>query len=203
MRYARELRPGSTGCLPLARLRSVREESHHPAHLLSHQAGLPAFPDEASRIAFDDRETLVDLLAAAAPVHPSGTAVAEHALTYGHLLDETLRRAIALSMATFYTTSTGPTASSTNTSAPTCGRPHPTRRIRSRPCARPPHHWTLGFQSSEEDGRTEVAMGGAGGGSGWTESAARYGAAYVTRGLGSHARGDAIWQAIHALARPR
>ena len=35
----------------------------------------------------------MDLLAAAAPVHPPGAGVAEHALTYGHLLDEVLRRA--------------------------------------------------------------------------------------------------------------
>ena len=63
--------------------------------------------------------------------------------------------------------------------------------------------WTLGFQIREEDGRTEVGMDGAGCCSAWTEPAARYGAAYVTRGLGSHARGDAIWQAVRALARPR
>ncbi len=62
-------------------------------HLLSHQAGLPAFPEEALRVEYDDRETLVDLLAAAAPVHPPGAGVAEHALTFGHLLDEVLRRA--------------------------------------------------------------------------------------------------------------
>jgi len=62
-------------------------------HLLSHQAGLPAFPEEASRVDYGDREALVDLLATAAPVHPPGAGVAEHALTYGHLLDEVLRRA--------------------------------------------------------------------------------------------------------------
>ncbi|WP_159081538.1 serine hydrolase domain-containing protein [Nocardioides sediminis] len=62
-------------------------------HLLSHQAGLPVFPEEALGVEYDDRETLVDLLARTAPVHPPGAAVAEHALTYGHLLDEVLRRA--------------------------------------------------------------------------------------------------------------
>ena len=62
-------------------------------HLLAHQAGLPAFPEEALRVEYDDREALVDLLAAAAPVHAPGAGVAEHALTYGHLLDEVLRRA--------------------------------------------------------------------------------------------------------------
>ena len=62
-------------------------------HLLAHQAGLPAFPEEARRVEYDDRAALVDLLAAAAPVHVPGAGVAEHALTYGHLLDEVLRRA--------------------------------------------------------------------------------------------------------------
>ena len=38
-------------------------------------------------------ETLVALLAAAPPEHEPGTAVAEHALTYGHLCDEIVRRA--------------------------------------------------------------------------------------------------------------
>src|SRR5215218_9933125 len=61
-------------------------------HLLSHQAGLPAFPEAAAEVAYDDREALVDLLAEAAPVHAPGAGVAEHALTYGHLLDEVLRR---------------------------------------------------------------------------------------------------------------
>jgi CubicO group peptidase (beta-lactamase class C family) len=62
-------------------------------HLLSHQAGLPAFPEEAARVDYGDRQSLVDLLAASAPIHPPGEGVAEHALTYGHLLDEVLRRA--------------------------------------------------------------------------------------------------------------
>ena len=62
-------------------------------HLLAHQAGLPVFPEEALEVEYDDREALVDLLARQAPIHRPGTGVAEHALTYGHLLDEVLRRA--------------------------------------------------------------------------------------------------------------
>ena len=62
-------------------------------HLLAHQAGLPAFPEDARGVDYDDRAALVDLLAAATPVHAPGAGVAEHALTYGHLLDEVLRRA--------------------------------------------------------------------------------------------------------------
>ena len=69
------------------------KESTTMRHLLSHQAGLPAFPESALRVEYDDRQALVDLLAEAAPIHPPGAGVAEHALTYGHLLDEVLRRA--------------------------------------------------------------------------------------------------------------
>lgn len=62
-------------------------------HLLSHRAGLPVFSEDAATVAYDDREALVELLARATPVHEPGAAVAEHALTYGHLLDEVVRRA--------------------------------------------------------------------------------------------------------------
>jgi hypothetical protein len=58
--------------------------------------------------------------------------------------------------------------------------------------------WTLGFQLDEEDGRTEIGMGGAGGSSAWAESAAGYGAAYVSRQLGGHDRGEVVWRAIVA-----
>lgn len=68
-------------------------------HLLSHQAGLPAFPQKAQAVSYDDREALVDLLAKAAPIHPPGAGVAEHALTYGHLLDEVLRRSTGTPLA--------------------------------------------------------------------------------------------------------
>jgi CubicO group peptidase (beta-lactamase class C family) len=62
-------------------------------HLLSHQAGLPCFPPEAAELAFDDTEGLTRLLADARPDHVPGTAVAEHALTYGHLLERVLQAA--------------------------------------------------------------------------------------------------------------
>jgi CubicO group peptidase (beta-lactamase class C family) len=60
-------------------------------HVLSHQAGLPAFPEAARDVPYDDRETLTALLADAAPIHEPGTACAEHALTYGHLCDQLVR----------------------------------------------------------------------------------------------------------------
>jgi CubicO group peptidase (beta-lactamase class C family) len=54
-------------------------------HVLSHQAGLPSFPEAAADLEYDDRPALLALLADAEPAFAPGTAVAEHALTYGHL----------------------------------------------------------------------------------------------------------------------
>ena len=62
-------------------------------HLLSHQAGLPAFPEDALQVEYDDRDGARRPPRRSTPVHPPGAGVAEHALTYGHLLDEVLRRA--------------------------------------------------------------------------------------------------------------
>jgi CubicO group peptidase (beta-lactamase class C family) len=67
--------------------------------VLSHGAGLPCFPAAAAEVAFDDREALTGLLAAAGPEHEPGTAVAEHALTYGHLCDELVRRSTGSDLA--------------------------------------------------------------------------------------------------------
>lgn len=62
-------------------------------HVLAHQAGLSCFPEAAADLAYDDRAGLTALLAAAEPQHPPGAAVAEHALTYGHLCDALVRAA--------------------------------------------------------------------------------------------------------------
>jgi CubicO group peptidase (beta-lactamase class C family) len=257
-------------------------------HLLSHQAGLPSFPEAASSVAYHDRETLVDLLAAATPIHPPGAGIAEHALTYGHLLDEVLRRATdesldgrfgriaddagwdlhlrvedrdlhrvatlvevterwradyledprwgpalgrppglldpevlsselfrrtpfpavalhasALTLASFYDDLVRPGG----LVATRLG--HDLWRAYVEPAATG-HDlvldrevtWTLGFQVGEEDGRVELGMGGAGGCSAWTEPAAGLGAAFVTRGLGSHDRGEVVWQAIASAYTP-
>jgi CubicO group peptidase (beta-lactamase class C family) len=69
-------------------------------HVLAHQAGLPAFPEGAAEVPYDDFDTLVGLLADAWPVHEPGTACAEHALTYGHLLDQLVRLATGEDLAT-------------------------------------------------------------------------------------------------------
>lgn len=257
-------------------------------HLLSHQAGLPVFPEEALKVRYDDREALVDLLAKAAPIHRPGAGVAEHALTYGHLLDEVLRRATgtplverfariadeagwdlhlrvdeldmgrvatlvepegtwkagylddprwgpalsrppglletevlnsdrfrrtpfpaialhatALSLATFYDQVTRPDGFVAHRLGHDLWQayvqPAATGHDAVLDCS---VTWTLGFQMDEENGRAELGMGGAGGCSAWAEPAARYGAAYVTRRLGSHERGEAVWQAIVARFRP-
>ena len=257
-------------------------------HLLSHQAGLPAFPESALPVEYDDRQALVDLLAGAAPIHPPGAGVAEHALTYGHLLDEVLRRATgeplaerfarfaaaagwdlhlrvedhdlarvatlveltgtwqsgylehprwgpalsrpaglldpevlnsdrfrgtpfpavalhatALSLARFY----DDVIRTEGLVAARLG--HDLWRAYVEPAAsghdlvlNRPVTWTLGFQVSEENGRVELGMGGAGGCSAWAEPAASYGAAYLTRGLGGHDRGDVVWEAISATFTP-
>ncbi len=69
-------------------------------HVLSHQAGLPAFPSAAADVPFDDQAALLAQLEAAAPVHPPGAAVAEHALTYGHLCDGLVRAVTGEDLAT-------------------------------------------------------------------------------------------------------
>lgn len=59
--------------------------------VLAHQAGQWRFPP--TDLPFDDLTGLSDLLASSAPEHEPGTAVGEHASTYGHLCDALLRHA--------------------------------------------------------------------------------------------------------------
>jgi CubicO group peptidase (beta-lactamase class C family) len=252
-------------------------------HVLSHSAGLASFPEAASRVAYDDRETLVALLAAAPPEHEPGAAVAEHALTYGHLCDEILRRATGDDLADRFAAiaaahgwdlhlrvapsdlgrvadvvvvDDGWRASYLKDPrwGPALGRPdglldadvlnsdrfrttsfpaialHASARglaafygdliAADGPVATllgPALHeayvgpaaaghdrtldrqvtWTLGFQLDAE----EIGMGGAGGSSAWWSFGGSYAAAYVTRGLGSHQRGEAVWEALESASR--
>ena len=263
------------------------KESTTMRHLLSRQAGLPVFPENALRVEYDDRQTLVDLLAAAAPIHPPGAWVAEHALTYGHLLDEVLRHEPLVDRFARFVAAAGwdlhlrvedhdlarvatlvePTGTwqagylEDPRWGPALGRPPGlldpevlnSDRFRRTPfpavalhakCPRPwpyfyddvispeglvagrlghdlwrayvepaaaghdlvlnrPVTWTLGFQVSEENGRVELGMGGAGGCSAWAEPAANCGAAYLTRGLGGHDRGEVVWEAVTSSFQPR
>lgn len=61
-------------------------------HVIAHQAGLPAFPEPRPAIAWGDWADLTAMLATATPEWEPGTAHAEHALTYGHLVGEVVRR---------------------------------------------------------------------------------------------------------------
>ncbi len=73
-------------------------------HVLSHQSGVFAFPESAASIDPLDGEALVDALADAVPYHPPGEGVAEHALTYGHLLHGVVQRATGEGLAERFAT---------------------------------------------------------------------------------------------------
>lgn len=248
-------------------------------HVLSHSAGLPSFPEAAADVRYDDREALVALLAAAAPEHEPGTEVAEHALTYGHLCDEIVRRATGDELADRFagiaathgwdlhlrvapgdlgrvaTVTADPSWSASYLAdprwGPALGRPagllEPdvlnSERFRTTSFPAIAMHasarglatfyadlvpadgavaallgaelhaayvgpaasghdrvldrevtWTLGFQVDAED----IGMGGAGGSSAWWSFGGSYAAAYVTRGLGNHDRGGAIWDELES-----
>src|SRR5919107_4551073 len=60
--------------------------------VITHTSGLPAFPVPRPAAAWADWDLLCADLAAAQPEWPPGTVPAEHALTYGHLLGELVRR---------------------------------------------------------------------------------------------------------------
>lgn len=61
--------------------------------VLSHTAGQPAFPNSARALDLLDKERLIQTLEGAAPQTEPGSTIAEHALTYGHLIDGALAAA--------------------------------------------------------------------------------------------------------------
>jgi CubicO group peptidase (beta-lactamase class C family) len=61
-------------------------------YLLDHQAGLPAFREPLRPGGLYDWDYLVGLLAAQAPFWPPGTRQGYHAVTFGHLVGEVVRR---------------------------------------------------------------------------------------------------------------
>ena len=67
--------------------------------MLGHRAGLASIPAPGTVASLLDRERTVAGLAAATPDWEPGTAQGEHALTYGHLVDEVVRRADGRSVA--------------------------------------------------------------------------------------------------------
>ncbi len=70
------------------------------AQTLSHQAGLPGFATEQDPQIWFDREAVLKLLAAQAPMWPPGSASGYHPVTIGYLMGEVFRRADGRSMGT-------------------------------------------------------------------------------------------------------
>ena len=59
-------------------------------HILAHRSGLASFPESSRRSTLTDTGELIAHLANAAPSSVPGAEIAEHALTYGHLIDGVL-----------------------------------------------------------------------------------------------------------------
>jgi CubicO group peptidase (beta-lactamase class C family) len=70
-------------------------------HALSHTAGVPLFPVPRGPQAYADWDLLAADLAAVGPLWTPGAAAAEHALTYGHLVGELVRRVDGRSLGRF------------------------------------------------------------------------------------------------------
>jgi CubicO group peptidase (beta-lactamase class C family) len=79
------------------------KESTTLRHILTHRAGLPAFPAAAKVLDLLDGDGLRQSLAEATAETPPGEVLAEHALTYGHLIDGVLRAAAGRSLGELYT----------------------------------------------------------------------------------------------------
>lgn len=77
---------------PIARYWPSFQTPASVRHALAHTAGLPTFPVPRPAGAWADWDLLCSDLAAATPLWEPGTVAAEHALTYGHLLGELIRR---------------------------------------------------------------------------------------------------------------
>lgn len=72
--------------------------------ILTHRAGLPAFPAAAHGVDLLDDDALRAALAAAPAESVPGSTLAEHALTYGHLIDGVLRAATGHTLGETYST---------------------------------------------------------------------------------------------------
>ncbi|GIF48086.1 CubicO group peptidase (beta-lactamase class C family) [Asanoa ferruginea] len=70
-------------------------------HVLAHTAGRPGFPSERPAQAWAEWSLLTADLAGAGPMWTPGTVAAEHALTYGHLVGELVRRVDGRSIGRF------------------------------------------------------------------------------------------------------
>ncbi|WP_158852210.1 serine hydrolase domain-containing protein [Saccharothrix deserti] len=71
-------------------------------HLLAHQAGLTALREPVPAGGMFDWESMTDLLARQEPFWVPGTRHGYHALTFGHLIGEVIRRVAGVSLAEFF-----------------------------------------------------------------------------------------------------
>lgn len=71
-------------------------------HLLTHQAGLPAIREPLPPGCFYDWELMADALAAEQPFWLPGTRTGYHALTFGYLVGEVVRRVSGRSLGAFF-----------------------------------------------------------------------------------------------------
>ncbi|MFD1150090.1 serine hydrolase domain-containing protein [Saccharothrix hoggarensis] len=71
-------------------------------HLLAHQAGLPAVREPVPPGGMFDWELMTDLLARQEPFWAPGTRHGYHALTFGYLIGEVVRRVAGASLAEFF-----------------------------------------------------------------------------------------------------
>ncbi len=70
--------------------------------VLAHQAGQPAFPEPRDVAAWRDWDDLTAMLARAEPEWEPGSQHVEHALTYGHLVGEVVRRVAGRTLGTVW-----------------------------------------------------------------------------------------------------
>jgi CubicO group peptidase (beta-lactamase class C family) len=70
--------------------------------LLAHRAGQPAFAEPRDATAWRDWDGLTAMLARAAPEWEPGSQHVEHALTYGHVIGEVVRRVAGRSLGTVW-----------------------------------------------------------------------------------------------------
>ena len=77
------------------------KESLPVRHLLTHQAGLAAIREPLPTAALYDWERMTGALAAESPWWPPGSMSGYHALTYGYLVGEVVRRVAGRSLGTF------------------------------------------------------------------------------------------------------
>jgi len=78
------------------------KESITTRQLLSHQAGLPAFDDPTTVAECHDLDCVTGKLAAQAPRWEPGTAHGYHAITYGWLVGEVIRRVTGRTVGRFF-----------------------------------------------------------------------------------------------------